>query len=482
MRLNVVLRYTGLMLLLNAGFMLVSACISLFNNLDTGFYPLLLSFLLTSVLGAFPLIFMPKGEQISTKEGYGIVVGSWIVACLAGMLPYMLWGGEFNLINAWFESVSGYTTTGSTILNDVEALPDGMMFWRSTTHWLGGVGVVMFALVVLPSSGAQNRMKLSNMELSSMAKENYRYKTQKILHILLVVYVGLTFAQTILLKLAGMDWFDAVNNSFSTIATGGFSTKNLSIAYYDNVWIEIIMIFFMAVAGLHFGLIFATLTGKSNNVFRSEVSRYYLISLLVGSLIMAFSLWINDVYPTFLSSFRYSLFQAVSVASTTGSATADTTVWPPVAVLLIIFFTMQCACAGSTAGGIKCDRILLSFKAIKAQILQLQHPNAIIRVKMNGMIQDNAVVNQAILFIWFYLMIVAVGVLLISFFGIDLTTSFGITIGSMGNVGPGLGEVGSLDNYHLLPPGVKFICTILMLLGRLELFGFIQLFLIKWWK
>ena len=245
MRLNVVLRYTGLMLLLNAGFMLVSACISLFNNLDTGFYPLLLSFLLTSVLGAFPLIFMPKGEQISTKEGYGIVVGSWIVACLAGMLPYMLWGGEFNLINAWFESVSGYTTTGSTILNDVEALPDGMMFWRSTTHWLGGVGVVMFALVVLPSSGAQNRMKLSNMELSSMAKENYRYKTQKILHILLVVYVGLTFAQTILLKLAGMDWFDAVNNSFSTIATGGFSTKNLSIAYYDNVRIEIIMIFFM---------------------------------------------------------------------------------------------------------------------------------------------------------------------------------------------------------------------------------------------
>ena len=253
MRLNVVLRYMGLMLLLNAGFMLLSACISLFNNFDTGFYPLLLSFLLTSVLGVFPLIFVPKGEQISTKEGYGIVVGSWLAACMAGMMPYMLWGGEFSLINAWFESVSGYTTTGSTILNDVEALPNGMMFWRSATHWLGGVGVVMFALVVLPASGAQNKMKLSHMELSSMAKDNYRYKTQKILHILLVVYVGLTFVQTVLLRIAGMDWFDAVNNSFSTIATGGFSTKNLSIAYYNNVWIEIIITLFMAVSGLHFG-------------------------------------------------------------------------------------------------------------------------------------------------------------------------------------------------------------------------------------
>ncbi len=384
MRLNVVLRYMGLMLLLNAGFMLLSACISLFNNFDTGFYPLLLSFLLTSVLGVFPLIFVPKGEQISTKEGYGIVVGSWLAACMAGMMPYMLWGGEFSLINAWFESVSGYTTTGSTILNDVEALPNGMMFWRSATHWLGGVGVVMFALVVLPASGAQNKMKLSHMELSSMAKDNYRYKTQKILHILLVVYVGLTFVQTVLLRIAGMDWFDAVNNSFSTIATGGFST--------------------------------------------------------------------------------------------------DSSVWPGLAIMMIILFSMQCACAGSTAGGIKCDRVLLSFKAIKAQILQLQHPNAIIRVKMNGMIQDNNIVNRAVLFIFFYIMFVVAGVIIITMFGVDLMTSFGVTIASMGNVGPGLGEVGSLDNYHMLPAGVKFICTVLMLLGRLELFGFIQLFLIKWWK
>lgn len=236
------------------------------------------------------------------------------------MMPYMLWGGEFSLINAWFESVSGYTTTGSTILNDVEALPNGMMFWRSATHWLGGVGVVMFALVVLPASGAQNKMKLSHMELSSMAKDNYRYKTQKILHILLVVYGRTDVRTDRVVAHCRHGLVDAVNNSFSTIATGGFSTKNLSIAYYNNVWIEIIITLFMAVSGLHFGLIFATLTGKGNNVFRSEVSRYYLLSLLVGGLVTAFALWADDTYPTFLMSLRYGLFQIVSVASTTGFA------------------------------------------------------------------------------------------------------------------------------------------------------------------
>ncbi len=482
MRLNVVLRYIGLMLLLNAGFMLVSACISFFNDFDTGFYPLLLSFLLTSVLGAFPLIFVPKGEQITTKESYGVVVGAWLAACMVGMMPYMLWGGEFNLINSWFESVSGFTTTGATILNDVEVLPAGMMFWRSATHWLGGVGVVMFALVVVPASGAQNKMKLSNMELSSMAKDNFRYKTQKILHILLVVYVGLTFLQTMLLHIVGMDWFDAVNNSFSTIATGGFSTKNLSIAYYDNVWVEIIIMFFMVVAGLHFGLIFATLTGKCNNVFRSEVSRYFLLTLLIGALIATFSLWANGVYPTFLTSLRYGLFHIVAVATTTGFATADTSVWPALAIVMIILFSMQCACAGSTSSGIKCDRILLALKAIKAQFLQIQHPNAIVWVKMNGAIQNNSVVNRAVLYIFFYLIFVVVGLIAITMFGVDLTTSFSIAVASLSNVGPGLGEVGSMSNYHMLPIGVKVISTVLMLLGRLELFGFIQLFLIKWWK
>ena len=204
MRLNIVLRYIGLILLLNAAFLLLSACVSLLNGMDTAFYPLLQSFLLTAILGAFPLIFVQGGEQISSSEGYGVVVGAWLMSCLMCMLPYMLWGGEFTLADAWFESVSGFTTTGSTSLSNVEALPKGLLFWRASTHWLGGVGVVMFVLVVLPSMGS-TKMRLSSVELSSMAKDNFRYRTQKTLQILIVVYVGLTLIQTVLLKIVGVN-------------------------------------------------------------------------------------------------------------------------------------------------------------------------------------------------------------------------------------------------------------------------------------
>ena len=481
MRLYIVLRYIGLILALNAIFMLLSACVSILNGMDSAFYPLLQSFVLTVILGLFPLIFVPKSQQISNTEGYGIVVGSWLMACLVGMLPYVLWGGEFTLVNAWFESVSGFTTTGASILNDVEALPKGLLFWRASTHWLGGVGVVMFVLIVLPSMGS-TKMRLSNVELSSMAKDNFRYQTKKILQILLVVYVGLTAAETLLLRIAGMGWFDAVCNSFSTIATGGFCTKNASIAAYNSVSIEIIIMFFMMISGLHFGLIFGTLTGKNNNIFRSEISRYYVLSLLIGGCVIAADLWINGYYPNFWTSLRYGLFETISVSSTTGFATVDTSVWSPLAIILLMLFTIQCACAGSTAGGIKCDRMLLSFKAIKAMMIQRQHPNAIIRVKMNGVIQENHTVNMAVLFIIVYLILVGAGTVIFCAFNIDLETSFGMTISSMANAGSGFGEVGSMDNYHNVPTLAKAINTILMLLGRLEIFGFLQLFLINRWK
>ncbi len=481
MRLYIVLRYIGLILALNAIFMLLSAGVSLLNGMDSAFYPLLQSFVLTAILGLFPLIFVPKSQQISNTEGYGIVVGSWLMACLVGMLPYDLWGGEFTLINAWFESVSGFTTTGSTILNDVEALPKGLLFWRASTHWLGGVGVVMFVLLVLPSMGS-TKMRLSNVELSSMAKDNFRYQTKKILQILLVVYVGLTAAETLLLKIAGMGWFDAVCNSFSTIATGGFCTKNASIAAYNSASIEIIIMFFMMISGLHFGLIFGTLTGKNNNIFRSEISRYYALSILIGGCVIAADLWINGYYPNFWTSLRYGLFETISVSSTTGFATADTSIWSPLAIILLMLFTFQCGCAGSTAGGIKCDRMLLSFKAIKAMMIQRQHPNAIIRVKMNGVIQENHTVNMAVLFIIVYLLLVGAGTVIFSAFNIDLETSFSMTIASMANAGSGFGEVGSMDNYHNVPALAKWLCTVFMLLGRLEIFGFLQLFLINRWK
>ena len=481
MRFNVVIRYMGVVLLLNALFMLIAAGIALFNHMDTGFYPLLLSFFLTVALGAFPLIFVESEKNISSKEGYLIVVGSWIAACFMGMMPYMLWGGEFNVVNAWFESVSGYTTTGSTILNNIEALPRSLLFWRSATHWLGGIGVVMFVMIILPSMG-QARMTLSNAQLSSLAKDNFRYKTQKIVQILLVVYLGLTLLETLCLRMAGMGWFDALNHSFSTVATGGFSTKNGSIGYFNSPAVEVIVLVFMVVSGMHFGLIYATVIGRRNNLFRSEVIRFYLISLAVAGCAIALALWWGNYYPDLGTSFRHGVFQLVSVTTTTGFVTADSNLWPPFIILLLVFFSFTCACAGSTSGGIKADRILLSLKSILANIRKLQHPSAIIRVKMNGVPVPENTIQMVNVFILLYVLIVLLGTVVCTILGLDLMTAFSVSFASMSNVGPGFGEIGSMSNFAHLTVPVKMVSTLLMLLGRLEIFGLIQIFYYKAWR
>lgn len=481
MRLSVVLRNVGMVMLFIALFMMLSAGISAISGYDSAFYPLLLSSLLTALLGLFPLIFVEKTEQLTTKEGYCIVVCSWLAACLVGMFPYLMWGGEFNLMNAWFESVSGFTTTGASILNNVEALPRGLQFWRMGSTWLGGMGVVMFALVILPSLG-RNKLTLSSVEMSTLAKDNFKYRTQIIVQILLVVYVGLTGVSTLLLKMSGMNWFDSLCHAMSACATSGFSTKNASIAFWNSPMIDTVLTFTMAVAGIHFGLIYATVTGKRNNIFRSEVTRFYLGMLLVGSIVIAVSLWIAGIYPGPFSAFRYAVFQFTSLVTTTGFATADTNLWTPFAVIILLFGSLVCACAGSTAGGIKVNRLVIAGKMLRARLRQQQHPSAVIRIKLDGIMQENEVTNSVMVFIVAYLMLMLAGTVVSTMCGVDLMTSFSASVACIGNVGPGFGEVGSLNNYSELPVLIRFTNTLLMLFGRLEIFGLIQLFFLKWWR
>ncbi|CDN32164.1 Potassium uptake protein TrkH [Mucinivorans hirudinis] len=481
MKTPVVLRYVGEVLMLNAFFMFVSALIALFNDFDTGFYPLFLSFLFTTILGYFPLIFVPADQNMSAKEGYLIVVISWILSPLVGMLPYLIWGGEFTITNSWFESMSGYTTTGATILQDVEALPKSLLFWRCTTHWIGGVGVVLFALVILPAIG-KTKMTLSSVELSTIAKENFRYTTRTILRIILFTYCGLTFAETILLKIAGMDWFDAVCHSFSTLATGGFSTKNLSIMYYDNVWIEIVIMVFMVAGGTHFGLIYSSIVGKRNNLWRSEVVRYYYILLIACSILVAANLISNNIYTTIPEALRYSTFQVISYSSTTGFASANDAMWPSLSILIMTFLAIQCAMAGSTSGGMKADRVILLFKSLRAKVLTLQHPKAVVRIKLSGTAQEDTAVNGAILLITFYILCLFVSTLFLTFWDLDILTSFTTTVAAIGNVGPGFGRVSNLENMSFFNDIQKLWITFIMLFGRLELFGLIHLFFLRSWK
>ena len=481
MRISVVIRYIGIVLLVLAAFMLVAAGISYVNNVDSAYSPLVMSSLLTLLMGCFPMIFVPSTDRISQKEGFCIVVGAWLVSSVVGMFPYLMWGGEFTLINAWFESVSGFTTTGASNLNDIEALPRGLQFWRMSSCWIGGVGVIMFALIILPSIG-KSKMMLSNVELSSLAKDNFNYRTQTLVRIVLSIYVGLTAITIIALKLSGLNWFDSLCHAMSACSTCGFSNKNLSVGHFNSPVVELILIVAMLIAGMHFGLIYATLTRKPNNIFRSEVTRSYLLMFALSSVMIAISLRAADIYPTALSSLRHAAFQTASLMTTSGFATADCNTWTPFAILILMFCSLICGCAGSTSGGLKVDRLVLALKMLKNKLQSQQHPNVIMRIKVDGFCQDQSMLNGVMVYIVAFMLLVLIGTFINTLFGCDLMTGFSATLACASNVGPGFGEVGTMDNYSSMPVIVKMCLSFVMLFGRLEIFGLVQLFFMRWWK
>jgi trk system potassium uptake protein TrkH len=462
--------------LFNSLFLATSAAISASYH-DSALFPLLYSAILSALFGVFPLAFVPPAGEITSKEGFAIVVLSWFLSCVVGSLPYMLWGGEFTLTNAWFESVSGYTTTGSSILTDIEAVPMGLLFWRSATHWIGGIGIIIFVLSVLPSIGRAG-MVLYRAEVSELAATNFHYRAKKTMQILLVVYVGLTALETISLLFCEMSWFDAVTHSFATIATGGFSPKNLSIAHYQNVWVEGVIIVFMVLSGIHFGLLFISITSRPSQIWKSEVVRYYVVALAIAVLITAFAVY-KAPFQDISQAFRYAAFNAVSLGTSTGFATTDTSIWPPLAVLILIFLTLQCACAGSTSGGIKVDRIVIFLKEIKERLVKLQHPHAVVASKIDGAAIDEELISAGVAYISLYLGIVFVSSLILTALGVDALTAFSGSAATMGNVGPGFGTVGSTGNFSQIPMIGKWVLTLTMLLGRLEIFAVILIFRLR---
>lgn len=479
MRPHIVFRYIGIVLLFNALFLAASAAISLYHR-QPDFLPLLYSAVIAFLFGVFPLIYVPASSSINNVEGLVIVVSSWFLSCLIGILPYILYGGEFNLVNAWFESVSGFTTTGASILTDVETLPYGLLFWRAATHWIGGIGIIVFVLAVIPGIG-QASMLLSRSELSSLAMKNFQYRTQKILKILLTVYLSLTVVESISLVFCGMGIFDAVTHSFATIATGGFSTKNTSVSYFNNQAIEYVISVFMILSGIHFGVLFAAGSGKLRELWKSSVVRFYLGSMAAGILLVAVCIH-GDTYRYWGDAFRYASFQVLSLGTSTGFATADTAVWHPFAILIMIFFTLQCACSGSTSGGIKVERILIFWKSIGTKVKKLRHPKAVIPLRMDNTVVSEEVVATSLLFIVLYIGIVFLSTLILTALGVDILSAFSGSAACMGNVGPGFATVGSLSNYNGLPAAGKVVLTIVMLFGRLEIFGLILFLSVRKWK
>lgn len=459
----------GKALLINALFMFISIIISILNGFDAAFTPLLICFLVTFTTGMFPLIFVKDRQETSLASGFLTIVLAWLLSFIFGMLPYVLYGGEFTLINAWFESVSGYTTTGSTILTDIEALPKSLLFWRSSTHFIGGLGVIIFLLMVIPDSSPM-KLRLTHLELSSLSKEGYRYRSGTTGRVMVTVYIGLAAVETLLLWAAGMTPFDAVNHAFSTVATGGFSTRNLSIMHYDSVAIDLIIMVFMALSAMHFGIIFAVFAQRSLKPLRHPVTRYYFSVIAVLSIIIAVALRLQGGYSSWGRAFLDSTFQTVSYLTTTGFGQADNAMWPLLTDAVLLFAAFHCGCSGSTTGGIKADRMFISLKAISGDFQKRLHPSSLFRTRIGGKVLDEDTVSSVFLYIVLYIFIILASFILVLICGVDISEAFSGTVASLGNVGPGIEVLGTMGNYSAMPSVVKFIFTLDMFLGRVEIF------------
>ncbi len=471
---KIIIWYTGVSLLLVAGLMAVSGVIAFCTPGDDSRSALLLSAILTGMVGFYPLIFVRRGGHMSFREGNCIVVGAWTLACIFGMLPFLFWGGEFTLLNAFFESVSGFTTTGASILNDIEALPRGLQFWRISTAWVGGIGIVtLFSML----TAGTDKSTLSGAEISSLARDTFSgERNGRFASRMLLTYILLTMVTFFSLKLTGMGWFDAATNAMSACSTCGFCTRNTSIAFYANPAAEIVLTVAMLAAGVHFGILFlAILKGRFKLIGRSEVIKVFISLVLVAIVIVTVDLVANGHYASFWVALRDASFQVASISTTTGFATQDTTLWPPLSMATLIICSLVCGCSGSTSGGIKVDRAILAAKGIHRKVKLTVAPNAVFLVRVDGKAKSEEQVSDAFGYIFCYLLIVVVFAAVNIAFGLDFTTGVTASIACIGNVGPGFGEVGSMSNYAAFPAVLKLTSLLEMLIGRLEIFPVLYL-------
>lgn len=488
----------GFLLIFNGGFMLISALISFFNH-EEATKGIFISGLLSIAIGGVSQ-FATKGfkKEIKKREGYLVVALGWIVMSFSGALPYFITGYIPSFTDAFFETMSGYTTTGASILNDIESLPKGLLLWRSTTHWIGGMGIIVMAIAILPLLGIGG-MQMFAAEAPGPSTDKLHPRITDTAKRLWVLYLSLTLIETLFLKLAGMTFFDAINHAMSTLSTGGFSTKNASIAYWnDQPLIQYIIIFFMFVAGTNFVLSYYIAKGKFRKAFGDEEFKVYLLGVLTLTAITTFVIYNYAnvstlptdiqliahpmIYGELESAFRHGLFQVLAVITTTGFVSADFTIWSP--FLTVMFFVMMFAgaSAGSTAGGVKIVRHIIMIKNGFLEFKRTIHPNAIIPVRYNDKPVTRGIVFNIMAFFILYLVVFVFGSLVFSAMGIDFITSLGAAASSLGNVGPAFGELSPVNNYDSLPPAGKWWSSFLMLLGRLELFTVLIIFTPSFWK
>lgn len=428
------------------------------------------------------LAFLGKGagHQMTRRDGYLIVSLAWIVFSLFGMLPFLISGYIPSVTNAFFETMSGVSSTGSTILDDIEALPHGLLFWRSLTQWLGGLGIILFTIAVLPIFGI-NGVQVFAAEASGPTHDKVHPRIGITARWIWCLYTGLTAGATLALYAGGMGWFDSVCHAFAATGTGGFSTRQASIAFYHSPYIEYVLSAFMFISGINFTLLLLFFTGRFRRTLRNAELKFYTGCVLVATVFIAVILYLNTGLDA-ENAFRTSLFQVVSIQTSTGFATVDYMQWPAVAWGVMPLLMLIGACAGSTSGGMKCVRMVILFKATKNEFKRLLHPNAVLPVRINRQVMPPTLLSTVLAFVVLFVAICIVCILALLAMGLDFTDAFGIVISSIGNSGPGLGAFGPAYSWNALPDAAKWISALLMLLGRLELFTVLLIFTPEFWR
>ena len=477
---KVIIRVIGFLLIVEGIFMFTGLPFSLYYC-EGNCLTLLYSGLITISAGGILWFSTRKHpKNIGKKEGYVIVTVSWIIISLFGTLPFLISGTIPNFTNAFFETMSGFTTTGATILTDVESMPRGILFWRSMTHWIGGMGIIVFTVALLPILGIGG-MQLYAAEMPGVTKDKLHPRITATAKRLWGIYVIFTAIETILLMVGGMSLFDALCHAFGTVATGGFSTYNDSIATFSP-YIQYVIVFFMILAGTNFTLHYFALHGQFRKVWKSEEFRYFIYIILIGTLIVTLVLAFNKEGMSFEEAFRISFFQVVSIITTTGFITDNYLLWPGTIWFFIFMMMFIGGMAGSTGGGIKVVRQLLLLKNSLLELKRLIHPQAIVPVRMNGKVVSQDIIFKVMAFFIIYIIIFILGSAVMAFMGLDASSAIGATAATLGNIGPGIGKVGPVDNYDFIPYAGKWFLSFLMLLGRLELFTVLILFAPAFWK
>ncbi len=443
-------------------------------------WPILLSAILPLAIGLI-LIGLTRSadDQFNLREAYLLVSVSWVLMGFVGTLPFLFTGTIPGITDALFESVSGFTTTGSSILTDVESLPKSVLYWRSLTHWIGGMGIIILVVAILPNLKIAG-YQLFSIELSGFSSEKLKPKTHDIAKRLWFIYIALTIILVVILMAGGLDFYESICHSFGTIATGGFSTKNASIGHYSR-FVQYAIMIFMLLSGVNFVLHYFIVKGNFKRLaIDTELKTYLAIVFIVGMAI-TFILFFTQG-NSFEQSFRDSFFQVISIITATGFASADYMQWREAGWMLIFFLMFIGACAGSTGGGIKVIRHVVAYKYIERYFLALVHPNLVKNLHVNGQTITNDKATSIMNFILIYLFIVVLSSCILSVIGVDIQTSIGAVLATIGGIGPGVGLVGPAGNFAFLPGFAKVMLTFLMILGRLEIFAFLIIFSRSFWR